>query len=140
MLIGLCSAVRTGKLGVSELMLVMMIIEVRGVAMLSTQLILFQFIVPTLLPLVDLLLVPYFLARCAGWWYAYRAASGCAVCEINASYATCHALVRYSFHTYLLLRLVIWLGVSAMGYMRKAYAEWKARWELNTGAQLVNRE
>ena len=107
-------------------------IEVRGLMLFDVLYTIREFVLPVLLVLFDLLLVPYFLARCAGWVLVYHSAT---------SYTICTMLLRYSYHACLLLRLVVWAGSYAWTIIQMAEAELCATKKLDlAGAQLRNRE
>ena len=111
-------------------------VEGRGLAGFHMMYSLRSLVLPLLLPVVDLLLVPYFLARCAGWWWWWNSGVSYDV----ASYTICTLLVRYCYHTYLLLHLLRYLGSEVVISLRKTQEELQGTRALKSGAQLVNRD
>ena len=102
----------------------------RGLAHFDAPQALLGVIIPALLPLIDQLLVPYFLARCIGWW--------CCTADTSAAYTTSVLLVRYCYHAYQLLRLLMWLWNKAVIVFSKSYAALQVANEF-ASAQLINR-
>lgn len=80
---------------------------------------------PILLHLMDLLLVPYFIARC--------------LCLITPSYFVRTLLLRYCFHVYIASLIVLYLGYHVIFAIVKLHNEVRDSKYL-IGTKLTNRQ
>ena len=113
-------------------------VAVGGIAHFHFMYVFRELVLPLLLPQVDVLLVPFFLARCVGWYLSAQQQHSGVLVSPTTIYTTSAQLVRNCHHIYLLVRLALWVVRSVLAYLRALFVEAKTAMEL-TDAQLVNR-
>ncbi len=93
----MCRLLLSGLFGELELRNQMEMVVIRGFAQFDAAASLQRVVCPVLLHLLDLLLVPYFFARC--------------LCLVTPSYYVRTLMLRYCFHVY-----IATLGLGHVGY------------------------
>ena len=115
------------------------IVNIRGLEMFDATFTLQYVVLPILLDLADLLVVPYFLARCAGWCNCLYSGGDFSSSGAAATYGICAVLVRNCHLAFVMKRLLDLAETTLRSYLSRVHKDAKASWRL-TGAQLVNRE
>ena len=88
-----------------------------GIAHFNAVQVLHLLFLPVLMAILDVVFVPYFLARCIGWYISScnSISSASAIANTTSTtYTTSALLVRYCHHIYVLL----WLVCMAANYLR----------------------
>ena len=119
-------------------------VRLSGLANFDARYTLLHVVLPVLLELVDLLLVPYFLARCAGWCYCVlypdchdNSVSSALGIGGACAFDVCAHLVRNCHLPYLLLRILNLLFWNIISFLTKRM---RSTSDGQANAQLVNRE
>jgi hypothetical protein len=117
--------VLSGMFGEIDLRHQMEMVVIRGFAQFDASLCLRRIVIPVTLRLLDLLLTPYCLARCAS--------------VLTSSYVVRTAMVRYCYHAYIIAWVASFGAFRAVAVLVKLHNEVRDSKYL-IGTRLANRE